>query len=424
MDDPLSVLLPCYERYGEVFSVRVFHERVVFMLGPAANHFILVTGAANFIWRDSDYSQLIPLIGDGLLTTDGGYHDRVRRLLLPAFHHDSIARAVEAMLEEAEQALDRLPATGSRLDIYAWARRLAMRIAMRALLGLDPDDRDNGSRAAVLFEQALSYYGTSPLARTQRGPGSWWRRMQAARADLELILDAEIGRRRGQTTAESADVLGMLLAVRDEDGRGLSDQEVRHQLMTLAFAGHDTATSTITFLLYELARHPDALERIWREQDERLTGRVGAEQLGGQLAELEMALDETLRLYPPAWIGPRRVVRGFEFGRWQIPAGAYAAYSSWATHRLPDVFPEPDAFRPERFAPEARAALPKGAYVPFGGGSRTCIGMRFGQTEVRAVATALLRRFRPELPAGYRMRVRQMPTLGPAGGLPLTLQPR
>jgi len=196
-------------------------------------------------------------------------------------------------------------------------------------------------------------------------------------------------------------------------------------VMTLMFAGHDTSTSTISFLLYELARHPDSLQRVWEEQDRVLSGRVpSAAEVAGGLPQLDMALDETLRLYPPAWIGPRRAVDAFEFEGRHVPAGAYVAYCSWASHRLPDVFPDPEAFVPERFPPERKAALPKGAYVPFGAGSRTCIGMRFGQLEIKTVAALLLQRFRLEMPAGHVLHVRQMPTLSPEGGLPMVLRER
>jgi cytochrome P450 len=129
-------------------------------------------------------------------------------------------------------------------------------------------------------------------------------------------------------------------------------------------------------------------------------------------------------MYPPAWIGPRRSNETFEFAGTMVPGNAYVAYSSWVSHHLSHVFPEPDRFRPERFAPEAKAALPKGAYVPFGAGSRTCIGMRFGQLEVKAIAAALLQRFDFELEPGYTLRTRQMPTIGPRGGVPLIVRRR
>ena len=134
---------------------------------------------------------------------------------------------------------------------------------------------------------------------------------------------------------------------------------------------------------------------------------------------LDMVLDEVLRLYPPAWIGPRRAVREFEFGGYTVPRDAYVNYCSWASHRIPEVFPDPEAFIPERFTPERKAALPRGAYVPFGGGSRICIGKRFGQTEVKLVATMLLQRLRLDALPGRTMTVRQMPTLSPKGGLPM-----
>jgi cytochrome P450 len=146
--------------------------------------------------------------------------------------------------------------------------------------------------------------------------------------------------------------------------------------------------------------------------------------MSGKLQLLEMVQDETLRMYPPAWIGARKSVQAYEFAGLSVPARAYVNYSSWVSHHLPEVFPEPFEFRPERFTPEAKAALPKGAYVPFGAGSRICIGMRFGQLEVKAIACALLQRFEFTLEPGYELRIRQMPTIGPKHGLPLIMRRR
>ena len=201
---------------------------------------------------------------------------------------------------------------------------------------------------------------------------------------------------------------------------------MRDQAITLLFAGHDTTTSTISFLFYELARHPHEVALLLDEQERVLEGgrAPAAKDLAGGMPRLEMVLDEVLRLYPPAWIGPRRAVEAFELAGVHVPAGAPVNYSSWASHRLPDVWADPEAFLPERFAPEAKAALPKGAYVPFGGGSRTCIGMRFGEMEIRAIATMVLQRFRLELVPGRTMTIRQMPTLSPRHGMPVTVRAR
>jgi cytochrome P450 len=195
---------------------------------------------------------------------------------------------------------------------------------------------------------------------------------------------------------------------------------VRDEVMTMLFAGHDTTTSTVAFLFHELAHRPDVAGEIAGEL--AAAGPLDARALMAGPPALDRALDETLRLYPPAWIGPRRAVRTFTFAGVTVPAGAAVNYSSYVSHRLPEVFPDPEAFRPERFAPEARAALPKGAYVPFGLGSRQCLGMRFGRLEIKAIAARVLAEHRLELAPGYRLSVRQTPTLGPRGGLPVRVR--
>ena len=421
--DPLSILLPLERRYGPIFSVRLLHARVVFMLGPEANHFVTVERPDLFHWRESSFGDLIPLLGDGLLTTDAGYHDRARRIMMPAFHRERILAAVEVMQDEADAALASWR-PGTTIDVYEWARDLAMRIAMRALLGLDPDDEGRGALAVRHFERALGFYGIEYHLRLLRGPRSPWRRMLASRRVLDRLLLEEIRARRAAGGAdERGDILGMLLAARDEDGSALSDREVRDQAITLMFAGHDTTTSTISFLLYELARNTAERRALVTELRSVAPGRRPTPvELERGLPRLDMALDETLRLYPPAWIGPRRAVADFEFAGHVVRAGSYVNYCSWASHRLPRVFPEPEEFRPDRFERSRKAALPRGAFVPFGGGSRICIGKRFGQTEVKALAAAILPRFAPELPTGHELRIRQMPTLSPEGGLPMIIR--
>ncbi|HEV7615767.1 MAG TPA: cytochrome P450 [Solirubrobacterales bacterium] len=422
--DPLPLLLEAYEKHGPIFSMRLLHIRSIFMLGPEANHFVTVGHPENFHWRESSFGDLIPLLGDGLLTVDEDYHDRARAIMLPAFHREQIAAMVDAMAAEAAGAIDALP-RGGVVDVYDWMRNLAMRIAMRALLGLDPDEAGKGAAAAAAFERALHYYGIDFGLRLLRGPGSPWRKLLAARRDLDEIVFAEIAARRANPTGDRRDILSLLIGARGEAGEAFTDREIRDQLMTLMFAGHDTSTSTVTFMLHELARHPDVVARLQEEQDRVLGGAVPtADQLERELPYLDMVLDEVLRLYPPAWIGPRRAVKEFEFGGYTVPRGAYVNYCSWASHRLPEVFPDPEAFIPERFTRERKAALPRGAYVPFGGGSRICIGKRFGQTEVKLVATMLLQRLRVDALPGRTMTIRQMPTLSPRGGLKMRVGER
>lgn len=400
MREPLPILLDAYERYGPVFTLRLLHGKVVFALGPEANHHITVSNAANFSYRNGSMGDLMPLLGDGLLTIDGEFHRRSRKVMLPAFHRDRIAAAVSTMTEETEAALDRW-GPGAQVDLYDWTRNLALRIAMRALFGLDPDHAGDKVDAAHEFEVALGFWGRDPLIQILRGPLTPWARMLTARKRLDTVIYDEIDRRRA-TGDRGEDLLSLLLDATDEDGLRLDRRHIRDEVMTLLFAGHDTTTATISFLFYELARAPELLD----DPD----------------FDLDLAIDETLRLYPPAWIGPRRAIGTFELCGVRVPGGAPVNYCSWASHRLPDVWDEPGAFRPERFAPGRREQIPKGAYIPFGGGSRTCIGMRFGQAEVGVIAAAILERFRLELPEDFELVVRQTPTLGPGAGLPMVVR--
>ncbi len=422
--ETLQVLLELYAEYGPVFSLRSLHRPIVALIGAEANHFVTVSGAANFSWRKGMFGeQLGPLIGDGLITTDGPYHDKARAIMMPAFHRRRMDDAVGVMNDEAERALEGWR-PGERIDLYAWVRQLAMSIAMRAVLGLDPRDEGSGARAAELFEAALAYYDTETWMMLLRGPGSPWARLQANRRALDEVILAQIDRRTG-SEIDRPDVLSMLLEARDEDGDGFTAPELRDQVMHLLFGGHDTTSSTLSFLMLELARHPHVLQAVVEEQDAVLAGRAPTtEDLISGLPYLSMVVDETLRLYPPVWFGPRMSVAPFSFGGYEIPAGVHIIHSSWVTHRLPELYPDPEAFLPERFSPEARRRLPPGAYIPFGAGSRICIGKRFGQLMVKAIATNLLQRVRPELQPGFELRIGKMPTLSPEGGLPVTVRPR
>lgn len=247
---------------------------------------------------------------------------------------------------------------------------------MRALFGIDPDRaRAGGLDAAREFETALAYHAQDFWMQLLRGPGSPYERLRRSRARLDVLILGEIDERR---------------------------RSVRDEVMTLLFAGHDTTTSAVSFLFLELAQHPELAD------DPRVS--------------VEMLIDETLRKYPPAYIGPRRSVEDCEIAGVHIPGGAHVHYCSWASHHLPDVFADPQRFDPLRFTDAARAALPKSAYVPFGGGSRTCIGMRFGQAEIALITRRILSSRRLDLVPGYRLRIRHAPTISPRGGLPMTVR--
>lgn len=424
MEDPRGVLLDAYERFGPIFTLRILYGKTVFMIGPAANHYMTVSNASNFTIRESHFRNLVDMIGDGILTTDGEYHRHARKVVLPALRHESIVSYLDTMVEETERAFERF-VPGQVLDFHAWARLVALRISVRTLFGFDPDGEQARSAAVA---GVLEQIDAMPiLAGSLRGPFTPWARLMRVLRKLDGVLYREIAARRARGEGEGrTDIMSLLIEARDEDGDPLTDLQIRDQLMTLLLAGRDTTALGLTFLIHQLALHPDAAERIRAEQEACLQGDApsAGQLMGGELVELEMALEETLRMYPPVWIGPRRATESFEFEGLTAPANAYVDYCSLASHHLPEVFPEPERFKPERFSPEAKAARPKGAYVPFGGGSRNCIGMRFAQLEIRLITTLMLGRYELKLPPGFSLKLSLLPLLAPKEGLPLIVSER
>jgi cytochrome P450 len=421
--DPLTLLLEHERRFGPVFTIRLLHEPIVWAIGAEVNHQILVSDFDAFQWREGRFADLWPLLGDGLLNIDGAYHRDFRMLMLPAFHRDYVAAVSQTMVGEARSAAERLE-DGQIVEVYHWVRELALRIALRGLLGLDA----TGGRERALaraFEASLAIHGEPVLMQMLPLPRSPLARAIAARRTLDALVRAEIEdrRRRGDP---SRGVLGLLLSATDDAGAPLPTGVVRDQAVTLLFAGHDTTTTTFTFLLYELGRNPAVLAAVEEELDRVVGQRLPtAEQLDGQaLPVLERALKETLRCYPAAWVGPRRTVRDVRLAGVPVPAEIAVQYSSWATHHLPQLYPDPFRFDPDRFLPEREAALPRGAYIPFGGGSRMCLGKRFGEYELRALAAVLLTRVRFEPCSDAPPRIVTTPTLGPKGGLRFVIRGR
>ena len=255
---------------------------------------------------------------------------------------------------------------------------------------------------AAQFEEALGFWGREYAVQMLRGPGSPWRADDRARAQLDAVISPRSPRRR--SSASEGDILSLLLDAVDEDGSGLSDQELRDQVMTLLFAGHDTTTSTVTFLFYELARNPHELEPL-----------VTA---GEEPAPLDMAVDETLRMYPPAWIGPRRSIEAFELCGISVPGPRERELCSWAATTALGL-PDPARFGPRDCA-RAKATCP-GAYVPFGGGcarASACASAARGQGDRAAIlrrsgsspeprASCRFARCRPSRARGMPMMVRE-----------------
>ena len=324
-----------------------------------------VSHASNFTWRESHFRDLIGLMGDGLLTIDGEFHRRSRRIMLPAFHREHIAASFEAIVagDRARAGRARSRARRSRPLRLDAAPGDARRDARAVRRGSRRRAAPARSTRPALFEEALAFYASEYFLRVLRGRCTPWARMQQAARKLDTLIYSEISRaardrrarQRHPQPAARRPRRGRQHAQRPADPRRGDDAAVRRPR-------HDDLDRLVHVLR---ARPPTAdrraaARRAGRRAARRRAPERRAADVSGELAELEMVLDETLRKYPPAWVGPRRAIEPFEFEGHTVPARAFVNYCSWASHHLPDVFEQPEEFRPERFAPEAERGAAEG----------------------------------------------------------------
>ncbi|HLH22538.1 MAG TPA: cytochrome P450 [Chloroflexota bacterium] len=414
--DPIGFVTRCYQTYGHAFSLAWFGYPLVWLIGPEGNRLILSEQPQKLLWRPA-LASLIPLLGEGLLVTDGALHDRLRRLVLPVFQRQRMEGYLPIMWDHAQRYAARWR-PGQLIDADLAMRRLTLQIAGRTLFGVEL-----GAEHAQLiraFRDALVYSDVQwPFSMLRINlPFTAWGRFVRARARLDRFVYDLIRQRQADPAAGAHDdALSALLAARDTDGSGLSPVQVRDQVVQLLAAGHETTAHGLAWTLYLLAQHPAVLERVLAEQDAVLGGRPPTFDTLPRLTYLEMVTKEALRLYPPAWAGGRLTATEIEWQGYRFPPGTFVMYSQWLSHRLPEVFHDPEAFRPERFDPEHGESHPPFAYVPFGGGARLCLGMTFALQEMKVVLSALLGRWRFALEPGQRIVPRPLVTLSPRHGV-------
>jgi retinoid hydroxylase len=408
LSHPGRFFLEGYRRHGSVFRFRFFGRDHVALIGAEANRLILADARECFS-HACGYAEVTPLLGDGLLFQDGPVHARNRKLMTPAFHQRGVNRYFDVMLAGARAHVERWAGEG-RGAMYDRFRRLTFEIMARLILGVRGNvEIERLSRLNDRLARALTAFPRTSWGWSRYGRGV------RARDELRAYLRGVIRARRGEL---GDDALGLLMAARDESGDALSEDDLVEQAMILMFAGHETTTSMLTSFLDALHRHPETRERLVTEQ--RAVVADGPLELDHvkRFEFLDCVLKEVERLWPPICLLQRGVVADVEHAGFRLPAGTSVMFSPWTTHRLPELFAEPDRFDPERFAAPRREdrAVPY-ALIGFGGGPRLCIGEAFAKMEAKVVASVLLRDYRWTLDP-TPPRLRYVPTLHPAGGLP------
>lgn len=424
--DPLSFLAALRE-HGDVAHavVRVLgleFVRVTLVQDPALIKRILVDDDANFE-KPRALKLMRFVLGDGLLTSEGAQHRRQRRLMQPAFHRDAILRYAPVMVECAAQAEARWH-DGARLDMTHELMRLTLAIAGRTLFSVDVSgEADEIGAALSTVIEAFPDLVSPFAALLRRLPTRQNRAVARALARLDATIYRIIDERRASGRLGD-DLLGRLLAAEDEGKPGMTPQQVRDETMTLFLAGHETTAVALAWTLHLLSQNTGSLAAVHAELDATLAGRLPTADDLPRLVHTRRALQEAMRLYPPAYTFGRRVVADYAAGPYTIPGGRSMLFvCPYLLHRDARWFPEPLAYRPERWTPEFEASLPRFAYAPFGGGPRVCIGAAFAWMEGTLALATLLRRFTVEAVAGAEVTPVPRVTLRPSS-LPMIVRRR
>ncbi len=427
--DRLTFYREAHARHGDVIALRMGARRVgTAIFHPDDVRRVFVDHARNYP-RGRNSDRLKPMVGESLLTLEGERWKQRRVMMQPQYHHQRIAGLAGVMTELTGRAISRwrdLAARGAPIDLAEEITTLTLAIVTKTLLGTDID-RVDGAQAGAAISTSLEI-STRRIFSLVQAPA--WLPTPAnlafarARRALDGVIFEIIAQRRAAVD-EAPDLLAMLLATRDEaTGAGLDDGQIRDEAVTTFVAGHETTAAALAWTVWLLAQHPEAFARVRAEVDAALGGRTPE---AGDLAALPftgMAIDEAMRLYPPVPSLSRGVLADDVLGGFDVPAGSLVVVVPWVTHRHAAFWEEPEAYRPERFAPESVKTRHRHAFFPFGGGAHLCIGNNFALMEARLILAMIAQAFDVALVPGARVTPKATITLRPAGGMPAMLTAR
>ncbi len=421
--DRLGTLSRWAREYGDVVWARFGPRAVMILNHPDLVEEVLVNQNRKFIkhYRLRDATRTL---GQGLLISEGEFWRGQRKLAQPAFHRERIAGYGEMMVQLTERML-RGWADGQIRDAQDDMMRLTLEIVAKTLFDAEiGGDSADVSAAMDTLMQAFVVRTASLLSPPHWIPTPMNIRVERAIRRLERILRAVIAERR-KSGEDRGDLLSMLLRAQDEEsGRRMTDTQLRDEVMTLFMAGHETTASTLAWAWFLLSQHPEAEMRLHEELARVLGGRPPSLGDLPHLPYAESVINETLRVYPTAWMVGRENIEALELGGYPIPVGTTVFMPQWVIHRDPRWFDDPDEFRPDRWEGGLMQRLHRYAYFPFGGGPRICIGNNFALMEAVLVLATVAQKFRLRLAADARVAPLATMTLRPAHGVKVVLAER
>lgn len=416
-------LTRCSREYGPVTKLRMVHRRAYLLSDPKLNEYMLLGNYRNFIKHRLFFSRTRAVFGQGLLSSDGDFWRKQRRLAAPAFHRDRIAEYGTVMSQYARELVAEWR-DGDVRDMYVDMRSVAAKIVARCLF----DETIAGDVAQVELAmndllEAVTERMLNPLVAPDWLPTPGTLRYRRAVARIDVLIKRFIEDHR-RNLSERRTLLAMLMQARDDQDRPMSEQQLRDESVTLFIAGHDTTATSLSWTLYLLTQHPQWQRELQAVVDQVLQGRAPQASDLERLAPVEWTVRESLRLYPSVSLVARQSLEDCEIGGFHIPGGSLLYISPAAMHRHPDYFEEPDRFDPRRWSGELAEKLPRCVYMPFSGGPRTCIGDRFAMMEAILLLANFLQFFEFAYAGNAQPRPFASITLIPKGGVPVRLKER
>jgi cytochrome P450 len=423
--DPLAFLMSLAHQYGDVVYFKLVGPQGIYLVNnPEYIKDILVTDSRNFA-KSRGLEVAKRFLGEGLLTNEGEFHRRQRRLVQPAFHQQRIGSYGSVMVDYADR-LSKSWRDNQTVDMAQEMMKLTLAVVSKTLFDADVESEAGEIREALTEIMRVFRFGlTLPFGDTIEKLLVFPRiRFQRAKARLDTVVYRIINERRA-SGIDRGDLLSMLLISQDEEDHDrMTDQQVRDEAMTLFLAGHETTANALTWAWYLISQHPDVERRLQAELESVLAGELPTAEDVARLPYTESIIAEAMRLYPPAWAIGRRAMVDYQIADYHIPARSILLMSQWVTHHDERFFPDPFKFEPDRWTPEARASRPRFSYYPFGGGPRVCIGEPFAWMEGVLLIATLAQKWRMKLVAGHRVETEPLITLRPKHGMQMIVETR
>ncbi|MGB8473964.1 MAG: cytochrome P450 [Candidatus Acidiferrum sp.] len=419
--DPLGYFTKIVREYGDVVGLRVLNFRILLINHPNDIEEVLVNHPRKFV-KGRVLQANKRVFGKGLLTSEGDFWLRQRRLAQPAFHRARIAGYASTMVEYTERLLHEWQ-NGEERDIHKEMMRLTLQIVGKTLFDADVerDAQDVGKSLELLLELGANFRRTIFIPQWLPTPTNL--RFERAIRQIEKVLYRIIAEKRA-SGHDAGDLLSMLLAAQDEDGSRMTDQQLRDEAITLFLAGHETTANALSWTWWLLAQNPGVETKLHAELRAVLGGRAPSIDDLPKLVYTNHVITESLRLYPPAWGTARTAIEDLEIAGYAVPKGSGVSFVQWTVHRDPRWYEAPEEFRPERWEGDLLKRIPRFAYFPFGGGPRQCIGNSFALMEAALILATVAQQYRFRLVEGHPVTPLASITLRPRHGIRVTLESR